>query len=55
VTGANAIEFDGRIGGRRLKKGAYRLTVIARDAAGNESTPRRVLFRIRKPKRPRRG
>ena len=49
--GANAIAFDGRIGLRRLRRGAYRLTVIASDAAGNESTPRRVLFRIKKRRR----
>jgi virginiamycin B lyase len=50
VAGRNAIVFRGRVGGRRLKPGAYRLTLVATDAAGNASTPRRLLFRIVKPR-----
>ena len=46
VRGANAMRFMGRIGGRRLAPGRYRLVASARDAAGNRSLLRRTGFRI---------
>jgi Ig domain of plant-specific actin-binding protein len=40
------IPLTGRFGARRLAPGAYRLTLTARDAAGNVSPPARVGFTI---------
>jgi hypothetical protein len=45
-TGANKVRFRGRIGGRRLRPGRYRLVAIASDLAGNASKPARTPFRI---------
>lgn len=44
--GANAIRFSGRIGGRSLRAGRYRATIVATDAAGNRSSPRTIRLRI---------
>jgi hypothetical protein len=44
--GLNTLRFSGRVGGRRLALGRYRLTAVARDAAGNRSLPIRRRFRI---------
>jgi hypothetical protein len=44
--GANRFKFTGRLGGRKLKPGRYRLVQVAVDAAGNKSATRRVRFRI---------
>jgi hypothetical protein len=46
TAGATRIKFSGRIGGRKLRPGSYRLTLIPIDAAGNRGAPRRVSFRI---------
>ena len=45
--GRNRVAFAGRIRGRALAPGRYRLTVRARDAAGNLSAPVRVGFRVK--------
>ncbi|HEY1273310.1 MAG TPA: hypothetical protein VGF25_00280, partial [Thermoleophilaceae bacterium] len=56
AAGANRLAFSGRIGRRALKRGPYRLTVAAKDAAGNASKAKRANFRIvRAPKRRGRG
>lgn len=44
--GLNSIAFSGRFGKRRLKPGAYRATIVATDAAGNTSAPRRLKFTV---------
>jgi hypothetical protein len=44
--GVNALRFRGRLAGRRLQPGSYRLVARAQDAASNRSAPRRVRFRI---------
>jgi Glycine rich protein len=44
--GLNTLLFSGRVRGRRLALGRYRLTATARDAAGNRSRPIRRAFRI---------
>lgn len=44
--GNNMTRFDGRLQGRRLKPGHYRLVAVARDAAGNQGPPRRATFRV---------
>ena len=46
VAGPNTRRFYGRIGGRRLRAGRYTARAVARDAAGNYSTPKKVRFRI---------
>ena len=51
TSGANAIVFRGLVGQRRLRPGAYRLVIVARDAAGNQSTPRSLTFRLRRARR----
>ena len=45
--GLNRLSFHGRLGRHRsLKPGAYRLTVVARDADGVRSKPKRARFRL---------
>jgi hypothetical protein len=44
--GLNRVRFAGRLRGRTLAPGAYRLVAIARDAAGNPSRTARRAFRI---------
>ncbi|HYI35867.1 MAG TPA: hypothetical protein VEX39_04645 [Thermoleophilaceae bacterium] len=44
--GANRFKFRGRIGGRKLKRGRYRLSARATDGAGNRSVLKRKRFRI---------
>jgi hypothetical protein len=46
AAGQNQRRFSGRVRGRKLKPGRYRLVLTATDAAGNRSAPARVLFRI---------
>jgi hypothetical protein len=42
--GPNGLRYRGRIAGRTLRPGRYRLLVRARDTAGNLSTQRRITF-----------
>ena len=44
--GKNSFKFRGRIGGRSLKPGSYRLNGQAADAANNKSTVKRDGFKI---------
>ena len=44
--GANSVRFRGKLRGRALKPGRYRLVAVARDAAGASSSTRRAAFRI---------
>ena len=44
--GKSSVRFTGRIGGRRLSPGRYRLVMVASDAAGNRSPVERLYFRI---------
>lgn len=44
--GANAFEFTGRLRGRALRPGRYRLSAVATDLSKNASVVRRVGFRI---------
>jgi hypothetical protein len=44
LAGPIALRFRGRIAGRTLRPGRYRLLVRARDAAGNLSSQRRTTF-----------
>jgi Calx-beta domain-containing protein len=46
VAGANRLRFTGRIGGRRLRPGRYRLVAVATDRLGARSFVRRAAFRI---------
>jgi hypothetical protein len=46
VAGANARRFYCKIGGRRLRPGRYTARAVARDTAGNYSSPKKVRFRI---------
>lgn len=46
VSGPNRIRFTGRIGRRALRAGRYRAVIMATDAAGNRSAPRRTSFRV---------
>ena len=47
ASGAGSVRFSGRVGGRRLGRGTYRITAVAADAAGNRSAPVRASFRVR--------
>jgi Ca2+-binding RTX toxin-like protein len=44
--GARSLAFSGRVKGRTLRPGSYRLRVRATDAAGNRSAVRTVRFRV---------
>jgi Ca2+-binding RTX toxin-like protein len=44
--GARSLAFSGRVKGRTLKPGSYRLRVRATDAAGNRSAARTVRFKV---------
>ena len=44
--GANSFRFTGRLAGRKLAPGRYRLVQVAVDAAGNRSATKRVRFQI---------
>ena len=44
--GHNQHRINPKLHGRRLNTGHYRLTAVARDAAGNQSKPRSVAFRV---------
>jgi hypothetical protein len=46
VPGANARRFSRKLGGKRLRRGLYVARAVARDAAGNYSSPKKVRFRI---------
>jgi hypothetical protein len=46
--GANSLRFTGRVGGRRLRVGRYRLTARATDPAGNKSAVKTKRFRIKR-------
>lgn len=46
--GANSVRFTGRVGGKRLKVGRYRLVAVAADSAGNRSKTTRKAFRIKR-------
>jgi hypothetical protein len=47
TAGANKFRFRGRFDRKHpLKPGRYRMTLRARDAAGNVSAPDRVRFRL---------
>jgi hypothetical protein len=48
AAGTNTVRFTGRLSGRRLKSGRYRLTAIARDDAGNVAAARTTTFVIRR-------
>ena len=47
VAGENARPFRGRIRHRRLNPGTFRASLVAFDAAGNRSRPKRAGFQIR--------
>jgi hypothetical protein len=44
--GSNSIGLTGRLGGKKLAPGKYRLVATATDAAGNTSQPRHIQFTI---------
>ena len=46
VAGANARRFLCVVGGRRLRAGRFRARVVARDPAGNYSSPAKARFQI---------
>lgn len=48
VTGANKFRFSGRIGGRPLAPGRYRLTATPKDAAGTAGSADTASFRIKR-------
>lgn len=47
--GTAKLAFSGRIGRTPLARGRYTLTLVATDAAGNRSAPRRLTIRIVRP------
>jgi hypothetical protein len=44
--GARSLAFSGRVKGRTLRPGSYRMVVRATDAAGNRSAARTVRFKV---------
>jgi streptogramin lyase len=55
AAGAATISWDGKVAGRKLAVGSYRLAIDAADAAGNRSTsPAQTGFKVVRPARSRR-
>jgi hypothetical protein len=48
--GLNEVRFNGRIANKALKPGRYRAVLVAHDFTGRASVPRRLAFRVVKPK-----
>jgi CSLREA domain-containing protein len=46
AAGANGVPFNGRLNGRKLKPGSYRLTASPTDPSGNHGAPASVSFKI---------
>jgi hypothetical protein len=46
LAGASSVRFRGRLKGKALKPGSYRLVIRAKDPAGNVTRPRRPVFHI---------
>ena len=46
AVGTNRFHFTGRVGGRALAPGSYRLIATPKNATGNVGHPRQTLFRI---------
>lgn len=44
---ANSLKFSGRVGGKRLRKGKYRLKAVAVDSSKKKGPAKTVAFRIR--------
>jgi hypothetical protein len=44
--GANKVPFSGRMGERALRRGTYKATLVATDAAGNRSKPLSLVFTV---------
>lgn len=53
AAGVNSFAWNGKIGSKKLAPGKYRLTAIAKDAAGNTSSPQTFTVTIKKPKKKR--
>jgi dipeptidyl aminopeptidase/acylaminoacyl peptidase len=49
TAGANRVAFTGRVAGRALRPGSYRLTLTAIGAAGARSTTQRIHFTVSPP------
>jgi hypothetical protein len=49
--GANSTRFSGKVRGRRLPAGRYRVTAVATDPAGGRSLARTAAFRIVRARR----
>ena len=45
-SGSNSLSFKGRLNGRKLRIGSYRLVAVARDKAGNQAPPKKVTFKV---------
>jgi streptogramin lyase len=46
AVGVSSLKFSGRIGRKALAVGAYRITVLAKDAAGNKSSARQIAIKV---------
>ncbi|HEY7256405.1 MAG TPA: hypothetical protein VH476_06945 [Solirubrobacterales bacterium] len=55
TAGANTIEFNGRIAGRKLKPGRYRASLVITDASGQVSRTETVNFKVVGPKKRKRS
>jgi hypothetical protein len=47
--GRLSVRLTGRLHGRAVRPGRYRVVLVATDLAGNRSVPRRVGFTVRRP------
>lgn len=54
TAGVNTFAWDGRLAGKKLGPGKYRLTGVAKDAAGNASAPATFTVTVKKPKKKKR-
>jgi hypothetical protein len=54
LLGANSVRFNGRLGGKRLKAGRYRLVAVASGFAGDSKRATRA-FRVKAAKKKKRA
>jgi hypothetical protein len=46
TAGANSVPFSGRVNGRKLKPGTYKLTAVPTDLSGNHGRGASTAFKI---------
>lgn len=51
IAGANTFKFDGKLGGKKLKAGKYKVTLTVKDSTGNAAAPVTIKFTVKAKKK----